>query len=64
MHPHTADFLVNDHIDAIMGEATRARIARAGKRSASRQAAWRERVLEALRRRTTRRGLGSVARHA
>ena len=64
MHPHYADFMVNDHIDQLMGEASRARLGRSGGRSASRRPSWRERVRRALRRGTARRGLGTVARQA
>jgi hypothetical protein len=62
MHPHAADFMVHDHIDALMGEATRARLARTAKRAVSGRPSWRERVLATLRGRTHRRVLGTVAR--
>ena len=64
MHPHIADFLATDRIDARLDEARRARLARIADRSVPQRSSRRERFTGALRRRSDRRALGAAARHA
>jgi hypothetical protein len=63
MHPHIADHMTTHRIASLVDEAARERLAHAATRSAHRPS-WRARILGTLRRRTHRRGLGTLARHA